>query len=172
VRGHVALVGIGSDNFARDKYGFMDNTNKALTFNAYIDSVIPTRAQVDLCGFLTQEPLFDHYLNRAITLTRQMWREVLNYLQAPYRERDEDLMYAKSFFPNLRRHWNLDTGIRPGLARSKAYMFHPKDIQNREIHERLVVLAGIIFKNYTEERIKGHTFNRAAVSSISDRLFD
>lgn len=106
----------------RDKYRFFLSTNALMDLKKYHNDTLPKVATVQACNTLVQgttgagRGLLERYLREAVATTHAMWREVEAYLEAPQSSYDDpQLTEDKQHFPLLRRHWNLDCGVAPGV---------------------------------------------------------
>jgi hypothetical protein len=123
------------------KYDFFANENTFVNVSGYYSDVIPDRATAAGVPVLTQGQtasgagLFDEYVEDAVALTKQMWREVKAYLDIPaalqpdcpepHRLSSREL----KAFPLLGQHWNLDCGMAPrvtGGGRSDSFATAPQ----------------------------------------------
>jgi len=102
-------------DLAKDKFKFFKSDNFFLNLSTYYDVTIPDKATLEEHLDLLQPRVFEEYLQRAIAQTIVFFKEAEMYLlDATEKKDDPRLEHAKTFFPELRRHWNLDCGLAPG----------------------------------------------------------
>ena len=113
------------------KYEFFKASSwvPALDVQSYFNHVIPDESRMSGCQRLVQggtfsaqgkrlsKGLFDDYIDKAVQTTLQFWGEIDAYLCSTEKllVSDVDMLQDKKFFPQLGRHWNLDTGLALGV---------------------------------------------------------
>jgi len=122
-----------SQDLEQSKYEFFTNKKWYINPGNYYNVTIPNRKMMQACpqlvqgghfdkdGRLLKPGLFDEYLRNAIDTTKILWKEVDAYLAAPQKDlANVELKPDKKYFPILRRHWNLDTGLAIGSRATTA----------------------------------------------------
>jgi len=144
------------------KYKFFTNKKRYINPGNYYETTLPNRKMMEACpqlvqggkfdknGQLSKPGLFDEHLRNAIDMTKTFWKEVDAYMAAPQENlNDPELKPDKQYFPMLRRHWNLDTGLAIG-ARPKTAK---KDVPDKE--DTSLLRAGDILFQSVHTSTKG-----------------
>jgi len=95
------------------KYQFFTCKNWFMDIDYYYTTTTPDKNTMKNCKILVQEELFDQYLEKAIQITKEMWREIEIYWKSSIVDTQEAI--SNGYFNKLSRHWNLDTGFSPEI---------------------------------------------------------
>jgi len=128
-----------------DKLNFFNSDNYFLNLDAYYNITIPNIETMKERTALVQATLLEQYIDKAVAKTHQMWNEAERYLSAQSVKgeyTDSELKVAKSYFPILRKHWNLDTGLAPGGDNSTESW----DVKEKE-HTKFVAAGSLKFES-------------------------
>jgi hypothetical protein len=126
------------NGFEKDKYGFFIDRNYFIKIRNYYNLSLPTREKMENCPRLVQggkkgkkDGLLDLYIEKAVQQTLKFWREIDNYLMSPLKE-NAPLSEVKKYFPELKKHWNLDTGIAPTISSFSKMFDAPFDAPEKD----------------------------------------
>jgi hypothetical protein len=128
-----------------DKLKFFLSDNIVMNLDYYYDTTIPNIEKMKERTALVQATLLEKYIDKAVAKTHQMWGEAERYLSAKSVKgeySDPELKTAKSYFPILRKHWNLDTGLAPGGDNSGESW----DVKEKE-HTKFIAAGSLKFES-------------------------
>ncbi|MFH1216408.1 MAG: zinc dependent phospholipase C family protein [Pseudomonadota bacterium] len=132
--------------FENEKYEFFraSSWTPTLDVQSYFNHVIPDKNRMINCQRLVQggtfskegkrlsKGLFDLYIDRAVATTLEFWKEIDVFLTSEAKT-EKDFEATKKYFPKLRRHWNLDTGLALGVEGHRT-SFDLPNAQKAKLH--------------------------------------
>lgn len=114
------------------KYGFFADVamsgNYTVNVSHYYEKTLPDERMMNGAFHLVQPKLFDSYIDKAVALTLEMWREAAAFLGDGTTAKSPDFAAPATGqmarlsgdelkkFDKLSRHWNLDCGLAPRMA--------------------------------------------------------
>jgi hypothetical protein len=127
-----------------DRYDFFTSSFFiGVNAHAYLTSTLPSLDMVINSPLLIQGGgwgLVDQYVTYAICQTKVFWGEEDDYLNGDQGRYNDSLVDDKPFFPRLRKHWNLDTGLYPEAREDvPAHSWLSGPDQNENLETRLCV---------------------------------
>jgi hypothetical protein len=137
-----------------DRYSFFTGDKFLLNAQSYLLLTLPGPDMVNTRPLLIQggqdgpDGLFDQYVTDAISQTKVFWGEVDDYLNGDQERYDDSLVDDKPFFPQLRKHWNLDTGLYPEAREDvPAHSWLSGPDQNEDLETRLCVAGRLSLRS-------------------------
>ena len=186
---HKKNKGIISESMEIQKYNFFLDENKVMDSSTYFEQTIPDKVKIEVWkDVLVQESFFNKYIEKAVSLTKQMWDEILNYIVSGHvlkinegTDVEKEIKFAaySKTFPILRKHWNLDTGFGPYIGSKIIESFKPKknvvslDSKNakkeelKEVADVRINCINLIYENYNKEKM-----HEAPYSEIEEIIKD